>query len=196
MDVRSASSESRKIVKWNVEDTFNWLRRTVGANYDDFQERLKHIKVIEIPFVHKRDGFLILHVSLLQTQCQPHIMEAAKTSVEGICKKMFTLSSDYAQKVKEKNAEILKESNISGIYVKAFYLFKTFSNFFTFLEHSVRVNVPFQCKVWCYPVQFALPSPRLPIVEFFQDKEQTQLRFKGEVMRINNSYLSKLVTLI
>ena len=45
MEVRSASSESRKIVKWNVEDTFNWLRRTVGANYDDFQERLQHLKV-------------------------------------------------------------------------------------------------------------------------------------------------------
>ncbi len=45
MEVRSASSESRKIVKWNVEDTFTWLRRTVGANYDDFQERLSHLKV-------------------------------------------------------------------------------------------------------------------------------------------------------
>ena len=46
MEVRSGStSESRKIVKWNVEDTFTWLRRTVGANYDDFQERLSHIKV-------------------------------------------------------------------------------------------------------------------------------------------------------
>ncbi len=45
MEVRSASSEGRKIVKWNVEDTFTWLRRTVGANYDDFQERLQHIKV-------------------------------------------------------------------------------------------------------------------------------------------------------
>jgi phosphorylated CTD-interacting factor 1 len=53
MEVRSASSESRKIVKWNVEDTFNWLRRTVGANYDDFQERLQHIKVwkpFSVPF--------------------------------------------------------------------------------------------------------------------------------------------------
>ena len=49
MEVRSASSESRKIVKWNVEDTFNWLRRTVGANYDDFQERLQHLKVASQP---------------------------------------------------------------------------------------------------------------------------------------------------
>ena len=54
-------------------------------------------------------------VLLLQTQCQPHITEAAKKSVEGICKKMYTLSVDYAQKIKERNAEILKEHNISGI---------------------------------------------------------------------------------
>jgi len=150
MEMRSASSESRKVVKWNVEDTFNWLRRTVGANYDDFQERLQHLK----------------------TQCQPHITEAAKNSVEGICKKMYTLSVDYAQKIKEKNGEILKEHNIS--------------------EHNVRVNVPHQRKVWCYPVQFALPCPRLPTVEFFQDKDMTQLRYKGEVMRINNSHFNKL----
>jgi hypothetical protein len=52
---------------------------------------------------------------LLQTQCQPHITEAAKSSVEGICKKMYNLSCDYAQKIKEKNAEILKEANISGM---------------------------------------------------------------------------------
>lgn len=150
MEVRSTSSESRKIVKWNVEDTFNWLRRTVGANFDDFHERLKHIK----------------------TQCQPHITEAAKSSVEGICKKMYNLSNDYALKVKEKNAEILKEGNIS--------------------EHNVRPVVPHQRKVWCYPIQFLLPCPRLPSVEFFQDKEQTQLRYKGDVMRINNNYFNKL----
>ena len=150
MEVRSASSESRKIVKWNVEDTFNWLRRTVGASYDDFQERLSHIR----------------------TQCQPHITEAAKTSVEGICKKMYTLSCDYAQKVAEKNRDILKEAQIS--------------------EHNAKTNVPHQRKVWCYPVQFALPCPRLPAVDFFQDKDQTQLRYKGEVMRINNTYFNKL----
>jgi len=150
MEVRSASSESRKIVKWNVEDTFNWLRRTVGANWDDFQERLQHLK----------------------TQCQPHITEAAKSSVEGICKKIYTLSCDYAQKVKEKNLEILKEANIS--------------------EHGVRSNVPHQRKVWCYPVQFTLPCPRLQAVEYFQDKEQTQLRYKGDVMRLNNAHFAKL----
>ena len=150
IELRSTSSESRKIVKWNVEDTFTWLRRTVGANFEDFHERLTHLKA----------------------QCQPHITEAAKSSVEGICKKIYTLSADYAGKVNEKNQEILKDANIS--------------------EHNVKIKVPHQRKVWCYPVQFALPCPRLPVVEFFQDKEQTQLRYKGDHMRINNVYFTKL----
>ena len=49
-----------------------------------------------------------------QTNCQPHITEAAKNSVEGICRKMYNSSCDYAQKIQEKNAEILRENGISG----------------------------------------------------------------------------------
>lgn len=37
---RPAPAESKKIVKWNAEETFEWLRRTVGASYEDFQDRL------------------------------------------------------------------------------------------------------------------------------------------------------------
>ena len=71
----------------------------------------------------------------------------------------------------------------------AFYYHKTF----LLVEHQAKTSVPHQRKVWCYPIQFALPCPRLPTVEFCQDKEQTQLRYKGEVMRVNNMYFSKLV---
>jgi len=46
--LRNATPESRKVVKWNVEETFQWLRRTVGATYDDFQDRLGHLKVLII----------------------------------------------------------------------------------------------------------------------------------------------------
>ena len=52
-----------------------------------------------------------------QTNCQPHITEAAKSSVEGICKKIYNLSCDYAQKIQEKNSEILKEHGISGMKI-------------------------------------------------------------------------------
>lgn len=88
------SSESRKIVKWNVEDTFQWLRRTVGATYDDFQERLAHLK----------------------RQCQPHLTEAAKSSVEGICIKMNNLSVEYAKKIRDKHNELLKENGLAGMF--------------------------------------------------------------------------------
>ena len=150
IETRGTSSEGRKIVKWNVEDTLQWLRRTVGASYEDFQERLSHLK----------------------TQCQPHITEAAKSSVEGICRKMYNLSVDYANKIADKNQEILREANIN--------------------EHSVKVAVAHQRKVWCYPIQFGLPCPRLPSVEFFQDKETTVLKFKSDAVRINNHFFNKL----
>jgi len=33
---RSASPDSRKVVKWNVEDTFSWLRRDHSASKEDY----------------------------------------------------------------------------------------------------------------------------------------------------------------
>jgi len=49
-------------------------------------------------------------------------------------------------------------------------------------------------KVWCYPVQFVTPAPRLPPVEYMADKEQTYVRFNGERLLINTVYLQKLVS--
>lgn len=48
-------------------------------------------------------------------------------------------------------------------------------------------------KVWCYPVQFATPAPRLPPIEYMADKDQTYVRFNGEKLLINTVYLQKLV---
>jgi len=150
IETRGTSSEGRKVVKWNVEDTVQWLRRTVGASYEDFQERISHLK----------------------SYCQPHITEAAKSSVEGICRKMYNLSCDYAGKAIEKNQEILKEANID--------------------ENAIQVQAPHQRKVWCYPVQFALPCPRLPSVEIYHDREMTVLKYKNDTVRINNQYFHKM----
>ena len=57
-----------------------------------------------------------------------------------------------------------------------------------------NVSLPHPRKVWCYPVLFALPCPRLPPVEFLQDKDQTVLRFKGDAVRINNLHFQKLAS--
>ncbi|XP_025418257.1 phosphorylated CTD-interacting factor 1 isoform X2 [Sipha flava] len=150
IESRNTMQESRKVVKWNTEDTLQWLRKTVGATYSDFQERLNHLKA----------------------QCQPHIARTVKDSVEGICTKVYHLSVDYARKIKDKNKELLMAQGIT--------------------EMSPAPAVLTLHKVWCYPVQFITPAPRLPPVEYMADKEQTYVRFNGERLLINTVYLQKL----
>ncbi|KAJ8920899.1 hypothetical protein NQ315_015692 [Exocentrus adspersus] len=149
MESRNAEAESRKVVKWNVDETFQWLRKTVGATYDDFQDRLAHLK----------------------QQCQPHLTETVRASVEGICLKIYNLSMEYAKKVKEKSNAILK-------------------------EHGMELPPPMSMhttrKVWCYPVQFAIGCPRLPVVEYLPDRDQALLRFQGDTLVINSTHLQKL----
>lgn len=69
IEIRSAPAESKKVVKWNAEETFQWLRRTVGASYEDFQDRLAHLK----------------------RQCEPHLVATVKGSVEQLCSKIYHL---------------------------------------------------------------------------------------------------------
>nr|CAD7585766.1 unnamed protein product [Timema genevievae] len=151
IESRNASPESRKVVKWSVEDTFQWLRRTVGATYEDFQDRLAHMK----------------------QQCQPHLTETVKDSVEGICLKIYHLSAEHAKKVKEKHSELLKEHGIPEI--------------------TAPVQIPTLRKVWCYPIQFAIQCPRLlPQIDYLSERDQTLLRFNGDTMSINTTHLQKL----
>jgi hypothetical protein len=69
MESRNAEAESRKVVKWNVDETFQWLRKTVGATYDDFQDRLAHLK----------------------QQCQPHLTETVCNFNLQLIKCMFLI---------------------------------------------------------------------------------------------------------
>ncbi|ENN74743.1 hypothetical protein YQE_08681, partial [Dendroctonus ponderosae] len=108
----------------------------------------------------------------LKQQCQPHLTETVRTSVEGICLKLYNLSCDYAKKVREKSNSILK-------------------------EHSMELpSQPFTSqtlrKVWCYPVQFAIGCPRLPVVEYLPDRDQAMLRYQSDTLAINSLYLQKL----
>lgn len=150
IESRNASSESRKIVKWNSEDAFQWIRQTLNASYDDYLERLAH----------------------LRQQCQPHLVEAAKTSVEGICIKIYHMSCDYVKKIHEKHWAILNQHDIQEI------------------TSALQVNNP--KKVFCYPVQFAISTPRLPRVDLLTDRDVTLLQFCGDVVRINTLYFQKL----
>lgn len=57
--------------------------------------------------------FIITAISfILQRQCQPHLAETVKASVEGICLKIYHLSAEYARKIREKHSNLLKENGI------------------------------------------------------------------------------------
>ncbi|XP_039632543.1 mRNA (2'-O-methyladenosine-N(6)-)-methyltransferase [Polypterus senegalus] len=91
IESRNASPDSRKVVKWNVEDTFSWLRKDHSATKEDYMDRLEH----------------------LRKQCGPHVTAVAKNSVEGICSKIYHLSCDYARRIRERHLALLKECNIT-----------------------------------------------------------------------------------
>ncbi|KAI0233395.1 mRNA (2'-O-methyladenosine-N(6)-)-methyltransferase [Lamellibrachia satsuma] len=150
IEKRSMSSESRKIVKWNAEDMFAWLRnKQHNVSYEDYLERLAHLK----------------------RQCQPHLIEAVRPSVEGICIKIYSQSCDSAKKLQEMGWNILKENNIQA---------------------TPPAQVPPKRKVMCYPVQMSVLSPRLPVVDHQTEGQKTFLRYKGETIDINTPYFHKL----
>nr|AAK93556.1 SD08128p [Drosophila melanogaster] len=156
IESRSAPAESKKVVKWNVEDTFQWLRRTVGASYEDFQDRLAHLK----------------------RQCEPHLVETVKSSVETLCVKIYHLSADHARKIRERHSQLLKEHGIP--------------------EPTPPPPPPHLKKVWCYPIQFAVPSPRMPTIEYLQDRDHMIIKYtpatinQPDAQYINLTYLQKL----
>lgn len=157
IESRPAPAESKKVVKWNAEETFQWLRRTVGASYEDFQDRLGHLK----------------------RQCEPHLVATVKGSVEALCAKIYHLSSEHAKKIRERHAQVLKDN---GIY-----------------EPTLPPAPPHLRKVWCYPVQFTVQSPRMPVVEYTPDREQMVLKYTHASMQqpdtqfINLTHLHKMV---
>ncbi|XP_073842629.1 phosphorylated CTD-interacting factor 1 isoform X2 [Musca autumnalis] len=156
IESRSAPAESKKVVKWNVEDTFQWLRRTVGASYEDFQDRLAH----------------------LRRQCEPHLTETVKGSVEALCAKIYHLSAEHARKIRERHLALLKEHGIP--------------------EPTPPPPPPHLKKVWCYPIQFAVPSPRMPAIEYVQDRDHMIIKYtpttlnQPDAQYINLTHLQKL----
>ncbi|BFF97351.1 mRNA (2'-O-methyladenosine-N(6)-)-methyltransferase [Drosophila madeirensis] len=156
IESRSAPPESKKVVKWNVEDTFQWLRRTVGASYEDFQDRLAHLK----------------------RQCEPHLVETVKSSVETLCVKIYHMSADHSRKIRERHLQLLKDHGIP--------------------EPTPPPPPPHLKKVWCYPIQFAVPSPRMPAIEYLQDRDHMIIKYtpaainQPDAQYINLTYLQKL----
>ncbi|XP_055691338.1 mRNA (2'-O-methyladenosine-N(6)-)-methyltransferase [Lutzomyia longipalpis] len=157
IESRSAPAVSKKVVKWNAEETFQWLRRTVGASYEDFQDRLAHLK----------------------RQCEPHLVETVRESVETLCKKVYHISVEHVRRIRERHVQLLSESGIHE-------------------PPLVPHPPPIARKVWCYPVQFMIPSPRMPVVEYIQDRDHMVIKYsqtsqsQPDTQYINHTHLQKL----
>lgn len=135
VESRSIQPESKKVVKWNVEDTFQWLRRTVGASYEDFQDRLAHLK----------------------KQCEPHLIKTVKGNVEGLCVKLFHISAEHCKRIRDRHMLLLKEHGIP--------------------EPTPPPPPPQLKKVWCYPIQFAVPSPRMPHLDYTPERDHMVIKY-------------------
>ncbi|XP_061899299.1 mRNA (2'-O-methyladenosine-N(6)-)-methyltransferase-like isoform X1 [Entelurus aequoreus] len=147
IDSRNASPESRKVVKWNAEDTMSWLRRDHSASKEDYMDRLEH----------------------LRQQCGPHVTAVAKDSVEGICSKIYQLSSEYSRRLRHTHLSLLPDPPTEAC-----------------------PSPPQSRLVYCYPLRLALPSPPLPRVELHFENDVACLRFKGEMVKVNRGHFSKL----
>ncbi|CAB1354273.1 unnamed protein product [Coregonus sp. 'balchen'] len=148
IDSRNATPDSRKVVKWNAEDTMNWLRRDNSASKEDYMDRLEH----------------------LRKQCGPHVTAVAKDSVEGICTKIYHISVEYVQRIRQAHQTMLKDCNITD-------------------PEAAEVQGRL---VYCYPVRLALPSPTQPRVELHFENDIACLRYKGEMVKVNRGYFAKL----
>ncbi|KAL7833133.1 hypothetical protein SRHO_G00301510 [Serrasalmus rhombeus] len=150
IESRNATPDSRKVVKWNVEDTMNWLRRDHSASKEDYMDRLEH----------------------LRKQCGPHVTAVAKDSVEGICSKIYHISTEYVRRIRQAHVNLLKECNIAVDGAES-------------TEMQDRL-------VYCYPVRLSVPSPPQPRVELHFENDIACLRYKGEMVKVNRGHFNKL----
>uniref|UniRef100_U5EVH2 Putative pdx1 c-terminal inhibiting factor 1 n=1 Tax=Corethrella appendiculata TaxID=1370023 RepID=U5EVH2_9DIPT len=155
VEQKGAPAESKKVVKWNAEETFTWLRRTVGASYEDFQDRLAHLK----------------------RQCEPHVVATVKSDVETLVAKVYHISQEHAKKIRDRHSQILKDNGIP--------------------ELTTPLQPPVMRKVWCYPVQFAIPTPRMPVIEYNTERDSMVIKYTHGTMQpdihsINSPHLQKL----
>lgn len=114
---RNASPESRKVVKWNAEDTMSWLRRDHSASKEDYMvtaytsEPAYQTGGVTIQSDHCVCVCVCVQDRLehLRQQCGPHVAAVAKDSVEGICSKIYQLSAEYSRRLRQTHLSLLQD---------------------------------------------------------------------------------------
>lgn len=116
----------------------------------------------------------------LKRQCEPHLVETVKGSVEGICTKINTLSATNVKKIRERHVQLLKENGLS--------------------DPTPPLPPSHRKEEICSPIQFALPPIRLPVVDYQFERDHINVKYvqpgcqQPDTHTLNMTHLQKLVS--
>lgn len=124
-----------------------------------------------IPFDHRLEH--------LKRQCEPHLVETVKGSVEALCTKVYTLSAEHVKKIRERHVLLLKDNGLN--------------------DPMPAVPPGHRKEEICSPIQFALPPIRLPVVDYQFERDHINVKYthpsaqQPDTHTLNMTHLQKLV---
>lgn len=116
----------------------------------------------------------------LRRQCEPHLVETVKSSVEALCSKIYHLSVEHVKKIRERHVQLLKDNGL----------------------HDPTPPLPpsLRKEEICSPIQFALPPIRLPVVDYQFERDHINVKYthpssqQPDTHTLNMTHLQKLVS--
>lgn len=139
---------------------------------------LLKVEVIDQEIIYFVSIYRLEH---LKRQCEPHLVETVKSSVEALCTKIYTLSMEHVKKIRERHVLLLKENGLN--------------------DPTPAVPPGHRKEEICSPIQFALPPIRLPVVDYQFERDHINLKYtfpsaqSPDTHTLNMTHLQKLVSL-
>lgn len=116
----------------------------------------------------------------MKRQCEPHLVETVKGSVEALCTKIYTLSMEHVKKIRDRHVQLLKENGLN--------------------DPMPAVPPGHRKEEICSPTQFALPPIRLPVVDYQFERDHINVKYTyptaqtPDTHTLNMTHLQKLVS--
>lgn len=116
----------------------------------------------------------------LKRQCEPHLVEIVKGSVEALCTKINTLSAEHVKKIRDRHVILLKENGLN--------------------DPTPPLPPSHRKEEICSPIQFALPPIRLPVVDYQFERDHINVKYVQpgcqlpDTHTLNMTHLQKLVS--
>lgn len=139
-------------------------------------DRIEHLSIL----IRLTFAFFLHRLEHLKRQCEPHLVEIVKGSVEALCTKINTLSEEHVKKIRERHVQLLKENGLN--------------------DPTPPLPPSHRKEEICSPVQFALPPIRLPVVDYQFERDHINVKYvqpgtqQPDTHTLNMTHLQKLVS--